>query len=396
MTLRPAPEFGLFCLALRDPQRPQDAEALRRAIGAAPDWKAVIAGARRHRVAARILAGLLACGSAEIPDSVIAALRRQAANAARRDLAQRAELGRLARAFADAGIRILALKGTALSAQLHGNAFPRGALDIDLLVDPVQFAQAHGVFAAAGYRSRHSVRSPRQTAAYHQAIKEVEYIHTVTGGMVELHDRLTDNPTLLPCDFATLWSELAEVRVGNATVPTLAFHRLALYLTVHGAHHSWERLQWLIDLAAALRDLGAIEQALAMADAAGLGSAMRHALILAHDWLGLAIAEPELAQALENSRVKQLDRILAHLYAGAAWHQLPPRASWRGIARHSVWRRLYVFSLKRDFRYWTSQAKREWMTPADWDVVRLPDRLFFLYPVIRPVGWLVRRWRSRR
>jgi hypothetical protein len=45
-----APEFRLFCLALRRPQRAEDAEALRATVAAAPDWAAVLAGARRHRV----------------------------------------------------------------------------------------------------------------------------------------------------------------------------------------------------------------------------------------------------------------------------------------------------------------------------------------------------------
>ena len=46
-----------------------------------------------------------------------------------------------------------------------------------------------------------------------------------------------------------------------------------------------------------------------------------------------------------------------------------------------------------DLEPMTIEARREWFTPADWDTVRLPDGLFFLYPLVRPVGWLVRRWR---
>jgi hypothetical protein len=38
-----APEFRLFCLALRRPQRPENAEALRRAVEATPDWEAISA-----------------------------------------------------------------------------------------------------------------------------------------------------------------------------------------------------------------------------------------------------------------------------------------------------------------------------------------------------------------
>ena len=58
MTMRLVPEFLLFCLALRHPQLPEDAEALRRAIMADLDWNCIIAGARRHRLASHVLAGL--------------------------------------------------------------------------------------------------------------------------------------------------------------------------------------------------------------------------------------------------------------------------------------------------------------------------------------------------
>jgi hypothetical protein len=388
-----APEFRLFCLSLRRPQSRDDAAALRAAIAAAPDWAAIVAGARRHRVASFVLASLQACGSTQVPDHVLAELRQQSLATVQRSLAQAAEAGRLARAFAQAGVRVLALKGVALSAQLHGDPSLRGARDIDLLADPDQFAQADAVLAAAGYRRTEYARTPRQGAAYRQALKDTEYVHAVTGAPVELHHRLTDNPHLLATDFTALWSERDEVRVGDTAVPTLPRQRLALYLMVHGAGHGWERLLWLVDLAAALRDDGAVETALASADAAGLGSAMLHAVLLAHDWLGVPVAGRHLSRARASAKVRRLDRILGHLYEGPAWHDMPPRGSLRGLARYSVWQRLYRVSLKSDWRYAASQLTREWFTPADWDTVRLPDALFFLYPLVRPVGWLVRRWR---
>jgi len=388
-----APDFRLFCLALRHPQQPEDAEALRGAIAAAPDWTSIIAGALRHRLAARVLAGLQACGSTQIPDNVIDALHRQAIAAAKRDLSQSAEIDRLLRVFADDGIRVLVLKGVALSAELDGKVFARGARDIDLLVDPDQFAQAELALAKGGYRSKHPAHSPRQVAAYHWALKEVTYLHAARRGMIELHDRLTDNPRLLSVDFATLWNEHCQVNLGTTAIPTLSRRHLALYLMVHGAGHTWERLRWLVDLTTALREPGAIAQALRAADTAGLGDAMRHALILAHDWLGLPVDDHEVGQARARSRVKQLDRMLAHLYAGAAWSQTPSRASWQGFVRYSIWHRLYVLLLKKDFRYLTSQARRELFTAADWGTLRLPDALYFLYPLMRPVGFLMRRLR---
>ena len=51
-------------------------------------------------------------------------------------------------------------------------------------------------------------------------------------------------------------------------------------------------------------------------------------------------------------------------------------------------------ALKAEWRYWRHQALREFITPADWHAVRLPDRLFWLFPLVRPIGWLVRRRRG--
>src|SRR5262249_3354771 len=158
-----------------------------------------------------------------------------------------------------------------------------------------------------------------------------------------------------------------DVRAGDAAVATVGREQLAIYLMAHGAGHAWERLLWLTDFAAALRAPGAVETAIAAAEAAGLGAAMLHALMLAHDRLGRPVAEPHLARARASAKVARLDRLLAHLYAGAAWHAMPPRGSWARVARASVWQRLYRLSLKSGRRYVASQLAREWFTPADWD-----------------------------
>jgi hypothetical protein len=247
-----------------------------------------------------LLSGLARC-SAGVPPDVLAGLRRQANAAAVRSLAQIAEVGRLAGAFARADIRVIALKGVVLSAQLFSDPGLRDARDIDFLVDPEKFGEAAAVLAAAGYARVGATPTPRQETAYRRWIKDVEFAHAATNARIELHHRLADNPRLIDCDFATLWSERAEVRLGEATVPALGPARLAPYLCAHGASHGWERLRWLIDLAAALREPGGAAAALAAAEADGLGAAMGHAVMRAHDWLGLPVAAGDLAAA--RSRV---------------------------------------------------------------------------------------------
>jgi Uncharacterised nucleotidyltransferase len=383
-----APEFRLFCLALHRPKRPGDLEALRKA--AAPNWATILTGARRHRVAPLLLEGLQRLP--HVPPDVVAELRQQSIAAAQSSLAQVAEISRLTGAFTRANIRVLALKGVVLSAQVHGGAFPRGARDIDLLVDPRQFSAAELVLTKEGYRSAVESFSPRKRASHLRWLKDIEYVDPGTGVALELHQRLADNAYLLPADFDTLWREREEVRTGNVAVATLSRRALGLYLCAHGAGHAWERLRWLVDLAALFRKPGSVDVALADADAAGLGPAMLHALMLAHDWLGLPVDQCHLARAQADAQVSRLDRILSHLYAGSAWHEMPASGSLQAITRYSLWQRLYRVLLKPDWRYRTRQIMREFFSPADFDTVHLPDALFFLYPVVRPVGWLARRW----
>ena len=380
------PEFRLFCLAVRPSPSPDDLAAMRLMLAARPNWDSVLAGARRHLLGSFVLSGLRACGATQVPSQVLAELRGGAQRAAMRSVDQMAEIGRLSRIFAAAGIRVMVIKGVALSAQLYGDPGLRGGRDIDLLVDPDRLTEADAIVAEAGYRRSVGPLSPRQSTEYRRRIKDNEYIHVVTGRPLELHHRLTDNAELLAWDFGELWDEREELHLGGTTVATLSRRRQSLYLCAHGGVHGWERLLWLVDLAALLAEP-------ADADAAGLGSAMLHAIILAHDWLGLPAAERHITRARSNARVAILHRILAHLYAGAAWHQMPSRVSWIGMLRYSLWARLYRLLLKSSWRYLATQVSREWFTPADWHVVRLPDNLFWLYPFVRPAGWLLRRWR---
>jgi hypothetical protein len=321
----------------------------------------------------------------------MAALQRLANAAARRSLAQTAELRRLNALFEAAGIRVLALKGVVLSAQLEGDNGTRGARDLDLLVDPGCFTAAKELLIQHGYHGTGAARSPRQEAAHHYWTKDVEFLNPVSGVAVELHHRLTDNQHLLAFDFDSLWRERELVALGATTIATLPRRWLALYLCVHGAGHAWERLRWLADLAAALRVPEAIEGAVASAAAAGLLSPMLHALLLAHDWLGLTVPPDTLAKARASRAVARLDHILAPLFAGEAWHQRPQRGTFAARMRYSVWQRLYRLSLKSDSRFRARQALRELVSPSDWATIPLPDPLFFLYPLVRPVGWLFRR-----
>jgi hypothetical protein len=382
------PEFDLLSLALRCETGQQARAALANLVAAGPNWPAVIDAARRHGVSSLVLAGLQNCG-APVPTEILGGLRRQSMQSAGRGLAQVEEIGRLAGVFRQAGIPMLVLKGPVLSEQLYGNPFLRSARDVDVIVAPEQFRAADELLIAEGYRHGGRAYSNREFETYQRHIKEMEYVSETARVSVELHHRLTDNENLLTCDFRSLFDTGDEVTVAGVPIVTLPRHMLQVYLCVHGASHGWQRLMWLTDFAAPLRGPAAATAALAQAEKFGLVPLMLHSLTLSHVWLGTSVPEEYLRAAGATRQVRALNRVLTQLFLGSFLRGAPrtPAQRWRNI-----WLlRLYTYLAKLDPRYWQRQLARDLISPADWDLVQLPERLFWLYPLVRPFGWLFRR-----
>ena len=148
-----------------------------------------------------------------------------------------------------------------------------------------------------------------------------------------------------------------------------------------------------MDFAAALPGLNAWQDLVEAADAGGVKGAFLHALLLARDWLGVSIDHPDLAAHGESARVERLKWLLGRLYRPTDWYDLAPPGSWKKFVRISLWSRLYRLSIKSDWHYRASEAKRELFSCADWDIISLPETLSWLYLLVRPWGWLVRRLR---
>ncbi|HYD29488.1 MAG TPA: nucleotidyltransferase family protein [Azospirillaceae bacterium] len=383
---RLAPEFRLLCRAARQ-SPPEDTT-----VAAVIDWAAVVAGARRHRAVGLVYPGLRA-GGLDVPSDVVASLAASTRANGLRALAQAAEIARLSHLFAEAGIRVIVLKGVVLSQQLYGNPAMRGVGDIDLLVDPARFWDADAVLAAAGYRARGAPLSEGRRTTGQHLLRDVTYRHATGQHLVEMHQRLFHNPSRLKVDFVALWRDRIEVGLGGTAIATLPRRVLPVYLCIHGAHHGWERLCWLADLAALLRDDDNIAIALAEAEAAGVAGAMRLAVALSHDWLGLPLPETFV---LDRREARHVERFVAHFFAGDGWLTEWPRGSV-GWLRREFRRRFYVYSLKKTWRHRWQEFQADILNPIDWDVFSLPDRLLWLYPLLRPVGWVLRntrRWRS--
>lgn len=223
--------------------------------------------ARQHRMS-HVLSQWLVAGDVAVPPPLSQDIRRDTMRA----MAHAALLARLLPLLLDDGVPALVLKGLPLSARLYGNGAARGVGDIDLLIDPVHLDRAHAVLLRQGF----SPLSRVGPAELRPLVKDAVY-RADDGTILELHWRLSANRHVLPWPFADLWRARDMVQVFGTPLPALPPLHLTVYLAVHGLHHGWERLRWLADIALRLNDPGHCRDALALADATGVGAALRQA-----------------------------------------------------------------------------------------------------------------------
>jgi hypothetical protein len=273
------------------------------------------------------------------------------------------------------------LKGAVHSEQLYANPVLRSARDIDLLVAPEQFVAADELLIAEGYRHTGRDYSRREFEAYRRRIKDLDYINESARVRLELHHGLTDNQNLLEGDFQLLRRTGERVVIAEAPVLTLPRKMLPVYLCVHGALHGWHRLIALADFAASLPGPAAAEAAFEQAENYGLGPLMLHTLALAHVWLGTPVPKDLLRDAGSTRQGRALNRVLAALFSGTFFAR--DATDTRGsLAQHLAAARMHL-SREIGFSLLANQLARDLVSPADWDMLQLPEWLFWLYPLLR-------------
>ena len=365
-------------------------EADAAALSQVADWRTVAELALFHHVPSLLLPGLETVPGLLTASGIKADLR---AAHKRQVLGCMRQLGALRQAlecFEEHGEPCLVLKGLPLSARLYGTPFARRAVDVDLLVDRDSFAVCRRMLLARGFRASPEYRETLVRRRWDAVTGKTETLHHGDGAAtvaVELHWRLLANPGYIDTTFNLLHERRSATRIGGVVVPTLNAVDEFVYLMCHGVGHNWRRLKWL-------------------ADAALLLSAMD---------------EAQYRRVAERCAAARIDAVLESTVGAcrAAFHVHPPARgrSRKGRRRAAVvlrslprvWRSGHMppfwwkvplrLALKPSARFAWHEFLRALTKPADWRRIDLPDPLFFLYFLLRPLlalgDQMKSAWRAR-
>lgn len=215
------------------------------------DWQRVLNLAVRHGLGPLVAAELLAWAALDLPATIVVQLKNIRERAARRALSQIAELLRVLAAFQREGIPAMSFKGQLLAEQAYGDVSLRSCFDLDIFVPEAEVLRAKQALVALGYRPEFALL-PHQEADLLRIECEYTFIHTATGARVDLQWRPRARYFSFPLPARELWERSVSTTLAGHPVKTFAMEDLVLMLVVHGAKHTWNRLDQVSTLAAVL------------------------------------------------------------------------------------------------------------------------------------------------
>lgn len=348
--------------------------AQRAAATQVTDWPAVVDFALSHDVGWWTLRAL--------PEDGVPAADRERLTRAVRDVAMSAlagarQLAELHRAFAAAGVRVVAYKGPALAADVHGDLGARFQTDLDLLVPERERYRAITTMQGIGYALADEAEA--RAGLTYSRWEGVTHLARGDEWPVELHWRCQAPRYGGPQDPAAIVARARRCALAGGTVLVPSPEDLAVLLALHGVKHGWTSLMWVVDLAAALSRPEIEWSMLAQrADAWGVQRALSFALLVVHELGVVELPTPLLERARGDRRAVSLSRAVTLRLTRSP---NPPDIGAESTPRYDLqwldgtWARLRYLSLAAALP-----------TPQDRRSSPLPDLLL-------PLAYPLRAWR---
>jgi hypothetical protein len=365
-------------------------------------WQAFAEICESHQVIPYIYCRLQGLTGAAVPAGLFEHLRTRFHEICARNYELARKLVGLASMLQNQGIPALAYKGPSLAMAVYGGLARRHYDDLDLVIRKQDQAKAVRLLTAWGFEIARTPALPRvrpylgrpEDPRNVERIHEIEFCAPDRTYYVDLHWQLGNLfwRSLGP-DAEKLWERVERQDLPQGSVSTLCREDLFLALSAHGTRHRWIFLKWLVDIAEILRkaatlDWSRIEEMVRIRPGAGASASV--AVILAHDLLE-ATVPAEAGKVLPAT-----SRTLA--LAAAVREELLSRSQTRG-SEHATLLALEArpaarmkYQAARIISYPGGMFREVivQVSPKDRALIRLPQRLQFLYHAIRPARLVVK------
>jgi hypothetical protein len=340
------------------------------------DWNDLVARARRQSVLPLLFWQLDACCPDLVPAPTLQLMRDYFQQNTARNLLLTGELLSFLNALNAQGIAAMPYKGPSLAVSVYGNLGLRQFADLDILVRKADVAAATEVFLGLGFRAQCNFSEDQLQRFIRQSY--VLLFQRESGKQsLELHWGIAPRYFGFEPDIDALWADFTTINLFSQPVPSPSAELLLLMLCVHGAKDGWGRLEWLCGVAELVRKYPGLDWDTVFSLARSTGSTRMLAV-------GLHLAQYLLETPLPAPIAAEIDRDEAA--QALALTYVPVLVGSGESSQTNFGRNRSYYTFQRTFRQKARFCLRLAFTttPIDWETLRLPSSLAFMYPVLRP------------
>ena len=282
-----------------------------------------------------------------------------------------------------AGVPVLPLKGPVLGAAAYGDPALRESCDLDILVHDEDLPVVEELLRSRGHVPQWPwpVDSPGGRFGRRHD-KEIVFDGAANSPPVDVHWQLSLSAFPIPPDLATVWETSRPVWLGDWELPCLSPRDLVLHACMHGGIHTWQYLSMVCDFAECIASSTNL-------DWQGLAEECRARGCLRLLHVGMLVLAGTVGAGIPATR---LERARADRPAVALAHRIVSDLLTREHAPNAREAPLFCFRGRERWRDRVRYGVGFVLLPGEreWSLIRLPDRLFWVYSLLRPVRLAVR------
>jgi len=370
------PEHTLLrCIARRELARAHTSQ-LEELVQTDLDWDYLLSTANDHGLVPLLHKHLNHRVRQLVPVATQTRLKNHAVENSQAVLRLTGRLLEIQKVFAENAVSMASFKGPLLSQLAYGEIGLRQSGDIDILIARDQVETARRLLESLGYEMSRTLTSA-QFSSHARFHCEMTFTRDEQLTIIDLHWGLAPMSFVFSLEPEEVMSRLTNASLVGTQIETFATEDLVLYLSMHGAKHLWQSLEWIASLGEVLR----AQPELNWTTLLERSSRARAVRMLA---LGLRLVESHVELKFPANLYDTID-------PSAEMQRLAQNIQAELFAKRdlpvSLETNLYNFKIMDRKRDAVTSMLRALFVPtlSDWEALTLPATLHPLYYAYRPL-----------
>ena len=282
---------------------------------------------------------------------------------------------RIFQEFREKEISHIFFKGPLLSLELYNDIGYRNFGDIDVLVEKKDAEKAKELLEELGFTCIYPKikLSEKQKEINYSISHHYQFVHPIQPIHIELHWNITNPQSYFGIESQDIISNSIDMKVSNYELPYISKIENIVFQASHGAIHQWYRLFWLKDFSKLLTITNSedLKKAFELSKKLKLQNCFMQACLLSNLLYKTDVPD------FENFNIKKTLRLIP-------LNSISTKDLSQQGLKGKIKFVLYRIRLKPDFNYYLDLIYRLRTHLSDWELIKLPGNLFFVYYILRP------------